>query len=148
VQVAALVAFSLGEEFGWRGFAHPRLYERCGPVLGPLATGLIWGIWHLAYVVTADGIDVPRFAMMLLEFMLWALVIAWLFERAQRSIAVAIGIHAGGHLDNSAQILPGQWRLQGLVLSVLAIAALLAARSLKTAQLRKARVEYAVATDR
>ena len=131
-QLAALVVFSLGEEFGWRGFAHPRLLDRYGPVLGPIVTGLIWGIWHLLYVVTPQGsVEVTQFALMLLEFMLWGLVIAWFFERTQRSLAVALSIHAGGHLDNSAQIPADQWRLRALVLLVLAVAALLAAHSLR-----------------
>ena len=33
-QLAALVLFPIGEEFGWRGFAHPRLVRRHGPVKG------------------------------------------------------------------------------------------------------------------
>jgi membrane protease YdiL (CAAX protease family) len=133
-QVAALVVFSLGEEFGWRGFAHPRLRARCGPVLGPLVTGLIWGIWHLPYgIVPPGGFELSGFALMLIEFMAWGLVIAWLFERAQRSMAVAISIHAGGHLDNSAQIAGEDWRLRAFTLLVLGVAALLAARSLGAA---------------
>jgi membrane protease YdiL (CAAX protease family) len=138
-QIAALFVFSVGEEFGWRGFAHARLSERFGSVLGPLLTGLIWGIWHLAYVVTPSGtIELARFSVMLVELMLWGVVIAWLFERTGRSMAVAIAVHAGAHLDNSAQIPRGEWRLQLLALTVLAIAALFAARALRAAGARKA----------
>ena len=68
---------------------------------------------------------------MLLEFTLWGPVIAWFFERTQRSMSVAISLHAGGHLDNAAQIPPEHWRMKLLTLLVLAIAALLAARSLR-----------------
>lgn len=137
-QVVALVLFSLGEEFGWRGFAHPRLLERYGAVFGPLLTGLIWGFWHLLYVIGPNGtIDLSGFTIMLLQFTLWGPVVAWCFERAQRSMSVAIAIHAGGHLDNAAQIPPGQWRMKMLTLLVLAIAALFAARSLKGAAARQ-----------
>src|SRR5262249_39109594 len=41
----------------------------------------IWGIWHLFDVITPAGIELWSFLLMLLEFQLWALVIAW-FLRA------------------------------------------------------------------
>lgn len=43
-QIAALAVFSVGEELGWRGFAHPVLARRHGLVVGPLITGAIWGV--------------------------------------------------------------------------------------------------------
>ncbi len=36
---------ALGEEIGWRGFLQPVLTAR-RPVLGTLATGVVWGLWH------------------------------------------------------------------------------------------------------
>src|SRR5690606_23779814 len=45
VYVAALVVFSIGEEFGWRGYAQPRMVARFGPVVGPLLLGTVWSIW-------------------------------------------------------------------------------------------------------
>ncbi len=133
-QVAALFVFPVGEEIGWRGFAHARLMQRFGPVLGPLLTGLIWGIWHLFYVITPSGdIEFLRFGLMLLELMCWGLIVAWFFERTQRSLSVAIAIHAGAHLDNSAQIPMDAWRLNALMLLILAVAALFAARALQKA---------------
>ena len=37
----------LGEEFGWRGFALPRLLARHAPVVASLRLGLIHTAWHL-----------------------------------------------------------------------------------------------------
>ena len=37
----------IGEEFGWRGFALPRLLERYSPLTSSLILGLIHAIWHL-----------------------------------------------------------------------------------------------------
>jgi len=100
--MAALVVFPVGEEFGWRGFAHPRMVRRFGPVRGCLMLGAVWGIWHLAYAITpqAAGFDAFVFVLTLVELPLYALIIGWVFERANRSMAVAIALHAGAHIDH------------------------------------------------
>ena len=42
-QLAALVVFPIGEEFGWRGFAQGRMVSRFGAVWGSLLLGAGWG---------------------------------------------------------------------------------------------------------
>jgi membrane protease YdiL (CAAX protease family) len=45
--VILLVGGPVGEEFGWRGFALPRLSQRGGPLMAALVLGLPWALWHL-----------------------------------------------------------------------------------------------------
>ena len=129
---AALVVFPLGEEFGWRGFAYPRMILRLGFVRGPLAGGAVWGLWHLVYAITpaATGFDPIELGTIMTELPLYSLLIAWLFERANRSMAVAIAFHAGAHLDQIERAPRTDLRLHLLHLTVLAIAAGAAAWSL------------------
>jgi membrane protease YdiL (CAAX protease family) len=131
-QVAALVVFPLGEEFGWRGFAHPRMTNRYGPVTGSLLVGGFWGLWHLAYAITpgAAGFDFVEFGMTMIELPLYSLLIAWVFERANRSMAVALAFHAGAHLDHIERASRADLRLHVLHLAVVAVVAVAAARSL------------------
>jgi len=130
---AALVMFSVFEEFGWRGFAYPRIVRRHGPVLGCLILGAVWGLWHLGMTFSPEtgALDTYRFAVLLAELPLWSVVIAWVFERGNRSMAVAIAIHAGAHLDNVTRAPATEVRLQLLRYAVLCVVALLAARSLR-----------------
>jgi uncharacterized protein len=130
--IAALVIFSVGEEFGWRGFAYPRLADLVGPVRGALIVGSVWGLWHLGMMFTAeDGAPSPWLVLRFVaELALWSVVIAWLFERGHRSLWIALAIHAGGHLDNVNRAPMTETRLQILRFVVLAIAAALAARAL------------------
>jgi membrane protease YdiL (CAAX protease family) len=130
---AALVMFSVFEEFGWRGFAYPRLVARHGPVLGCLILGAVWGLWHLLMTFSpATGtLDAYRFGALLCELPLWSVVIGWVLERSNRSMAVAIAIHAGAHLDNVTRAPASEVRLQLLRFAVLAVVAALAARSLR-----------------
>ncbi|MGE0441773.1 MAG: CPBP family intramembrane glutamic endopeptidase [Gemmatimonadales bacterium] len=37
----------IGEEFGWRGYALPRLLDRWSPFTATLILGVIWAIWHV-----------------------------------------------------------------------------------------------------
>jgi membrane protease YdiL (CAAX protease family) len=130
--VAALVVFPLGEEFGWRGFAHPRMVDRFGPVRGCLIVGAVWGLWHLVYSVTpeAAGFDGFAFALTVVELPLYALLIGWVFERANRSMAVAIAFHLGAHLDHIERAPRTDLRLHLLHVAVLTASAAFAARSL------------------
>jgi hypothetical protein len=130
--VAALVVFPLGEEFGWRGFLHPRAVGRFGLVRGSLVVGLLWGLWHLAYSVTPEkgGFDAFAFGMTMVELPLYSLPIAWVFERSNRSMAVAIAFHAGAHLDHIERAPRVDLRLHVLHLVIAAVVALVAALAL------------------
>ena len=46
------VMSSLLEEFGWRGFALPRLQKYFSPLIASLIVGLGWGLWHLRLNIT------------------------------------------------------------------------------------------------
>jgi len=144
-QVAALVVFPLGEEFGWRGFAQPRMARRHGPVKGSLLVGLAWGLWHLMYSITpqAGGFDPLEFGLIMVELPLYSLLIAWVFERADRSMAVAIAFHAGAHLDHIERAPRTDLRLHLLHLTVLAAFAGAAAWSLSRRAARTSVVEAA-----
>ncbi len=138
-QWAALVVFPLGEEFGWRGFAHPRMVARHGLVKGSLLLGTGWGLWHLMYSITPQtgGFDVFQFALGMAELPLYSLVIAWAFERSGRSMAVAIAFHAGAHLDHIEHAPRAYLGLHALHLMVVAVVAALAARSMAKRRARR-----------
>src|SRR5260370_18459785 len=42
-----VLAGTFGEEFGWRGFAQPRLQKRYGAFKASILIGLVWGTFHL-----------------------------------------------------------------------------------------------------
>ncbi len=133
--VAAMVMFPLGEEFGWRGFAYPRLERRHGPVVGSLILGAVWGLWHLGMLFAPDPLRALPPATILIyivDLALWSLPMAWLFERGNRSMAVAIALHAGAHLDNVSRAPESEVRLRILRMAVLALVAAAAAWSLST----------------
>jgi membrane protease YdiL (CAAX protease family) len=140
---AALIMFPFGEEFGWRGFAYPRLADAYGKVHGSLLLGTVWGLWHLGMLFAPDPLRALPAETILIymgELALWSVVMAFLFERSGRSMAVAIAIHAGEHLDNVSRAPESEVRLRALRFVVLALFALVAASCMRSGTREKARV--------
>jgi uncharacterized protein len=133
--IAAMLVFPVGEEFGWRGYAYPRLTRLHGPVLASLIVGAVWAVWHLGMWVTPEhgAPAASTVALGVVELALASVVFAWVFERGGRSMAVAIAMHAGGHLDNVSHAPESELRLRALRMVVLVVAAALAARALARA---------------
>lgn len=76
------LAFTLGEEIGWRGFLSPHMTQALGFRSGAIVTGLIWAAWHLPLVLFADyNSAAPKwFAAICLIVLLVAMsvIMAWL----------------------------------------------------------------------
>src|SRR3954470_6604263 len=96
------------EEGGWRGFALPRLQRLCGPLVGTLILGVLWGLWHLpayppSYFVgslSQTGPDATflstgiTFVEYLIGITGFSFVMSWVFNNTQGSVLMAILLHA------------------------------------------------------
>ncbi|MDQ2859401.1 MAG: CPBP family intramembrane metalloprotease [Pseudomonadota bacterium] len=81
---------ALGEEFGWRGFALPRLLRLFSPLTAALILGLIWVVWHIPAFFTS-GLSQSTFNFVWFLIMLVALSVfmAWLFVNTNGNFLVA-----------------------------------------------------------
>ena len=119
----------LGEEFGWRGYALPRLLDRFSPIVATLILGVIWAVWHLPAFyfpgMPQSQLNVPLFFVGAVSV---SLFMTWSHLRSRGSILLAILIHLtanhgtdalGGRFTDSAigftiaavLLLIGDWRL-------------------------------------
>lgn len=84
----------LGEEFGWRGFALPRLLKMWPPLPSTLALAGLHTLWHapLFFVPTAgqSGLSFPVFTLGILSI---AVIDTWIFLRTRPSLLLAILVH-------------------------------------------------------
>jgi membrane protease YdiL (CAAX protease family) len=101
--VLFMIAGPLAEEFGWRGYAQPRLRRRFGIVATSVALGLAWAVWHVPlYFLPGTGqYDTGLFTADALIFMVTciplSLVYLFLSERLGGRVWAAILIHFSGN---------------------------------------------------
>jgi membrane protease YdiL (CAAX protease family) len=140
------------EEFGWCGFAFPRMRSRLGQLPAALLVGLLWGLWHFP-VVDSLGVAHPHghawplfFVSFLLILMALRVLIAWLYTTTG-SLQLAQLMHASSTgflvVFGAAHVSPSQeaawYALYGAILSVAAVAvvALSARAGVNTATTRQ-----------
>jgi len=87
----------VGEEFGWRGFALPRLQNKYGPLAASLVIGTIWGIWHLPTFFAPQGVIGAIAATVGMGFIIPytlgtianSIFMTWLYNRSKASALIA-----------------------------------------------------------
>jgi membrane protease YdiL (CAAX protease family) len=91
----------LQEEFGWRGYALPRLQGRFNALVSSIIIGFMWGLWHLPYffigteLTYAYGI-IPQ----IITAILLSILLTWLFNNTGGSVLVALIFHNMFNLSN------------------------------------------------
>jgi uncharacterized protein len=88
----------LGEEFGWRGFALPRILATRSPMVGSVILGAIHALWHvpLFFIATTSQshLSFPLFVTGTLSM---AIIDTWLYLRTGANLLLAILVHLLGN---------------------------------------------------
>ena len=113
----------MSEEFGWRGYALPRLQARWNALVSSIVLGIIWTVWHLPlWFVAGSSQKGSSFWLFLANLVLLSVLYTWLFNNARGSILVAVVYHA--MLNTVSQMFPSPtdnlfyWVLLGLSLKL------------------------------
>lgn len=88
------------EEFGWRGFALPRLQERFGALKAGVIIGVIWTLWHLP-IVPFTRMGLPGLVMLLafmLEVVALSILMTWVYNHTSGSLLPPVLLHAAYNL--------------------------------------------------
>ncbi|HEX2142302.1 MAG TPA: CPBP family intramembrane glutamic endopeptidase, partial [Candidatus Limnocylindria bacterium] len=90
-----LLGGPLQEEFGWRGYALPRLVARFRPPAATLVLAVVWTGWHLPFWFMHGsgmaGTPLPVYFVYMLGL---TAVMTWLYVRTAGSVLAAILMHA------------------------------------------------------
>jgi membrane protease YdiL (CAAX protease family) len=96
----------MGEEFGWRGFAMPRLQARYGALVSSLIVGVLWGLWHIPlflvegtaeYEWRMDAGLIPAVLMFTVFVTAWSIQYTWVFNNTKGSVLLAAVLHGAGN---------------------------------------------------
>lgn len=89
-----LLGGPLQEEFGWRGYALPRLQARWGALGASLILGVAWALWHLPFWLMAGaGMEGTPLPVYLLYTIGLTGVMTWLHNATGGSLFAAILMH-------------------------------------------------------
>ena len=110
----------MSEEFGWRGYALPKLQARWNALVSSIVLGVIWAMWYLPlWFLAGSSQQGTSFWLFLANLVLTSILYTWLFNNARGSILVAVIFHAIG--NTVAQMFPGStsnlfyWIVLGLI---------------------------------
>ena len=127
LQLQLLLPFApLGEEFGWRGYALPRLQRLMGALPASLLLGVIWACWHLPYFAYPDvhplplGIGFPLFVVVITGESVLA---TWIYNSTSGSLLATILYHEGIHFGDPVPV--GSTVLSALTQAAVFVAAAL-----------------------
>lgn len=99
LQFVAQLIGGVGEEIGWRGYMLTRLID-AGVPYPVLASGLIWGVWHLPLLLSGLYYTGPNVYLSALLFMVAVTVLAWFYAQLRLStgsIWPTIVLHGAGN---------------------------------------------------
>jgi uncharacterized protein len=97
--VMGVLAGTIGEEFGWRGFAQPRLQKRYGALKASILVGLVWGTFHLwilpiCHCLSLTDVIVTQY----LRLIATAIIYAWIYNSTKASLFLVMVAHAAHNI--------------------------------------------------
>ena len=96
----------MGEEFGWRGFAMPRLQARHNALVSSIIIGALWGLWHIPLFLVKGTTQyewrlnaglIPAVLLYTVFTIAWSIQYTWVFNNTKGSVLLAAVFHGAGN---------------------------------------------------
>lgn len=97
--IGPLIAGSIGEEIGWRGFAQPLLQKRYNLLWACLIIGVLWATWHSWPFFAPGGAgDALTIIETYVRLIATAVIYGWIYVRTGGSLLLVMLAHAGHNI--------------------------------------------------
>lgn len=88
----------LQEEFGWRGYALPRLQARYSALTSSVVLGVIWAIWHLPlnlmyFTGPQYHVGIAWLSSTVILFIFVSILFTWIYNNTGGSVLTALIFH-------------------------------------------------------
>ncbi|WP_313694387.1 CPBP family intramembrane glutamic endopeptidase [Halorarum halobium] len=96
------------EEFGWRGFALPRLQARYDALSASVLVGLVWALWHAPlFVLDVYALSPLLYAVSVVAF---SVILTWLYNGSRGCVPAAVLMHGtiNASVNVPLQVVGGQ----------------------------------------
>lgn len=116
----------IAEEWGWRGFAQPRLQAHIGPTRAGVVIGVLWALWHLPlfFVLPSATGNIP-FGWYVPAVTAFGALFGWLYNRTSGSVLLSILLHAGiNFVIGALGLVNGDPQLLAIFVALMCVAAL------------------------
>jgi membrane protease YdiL (CAAX protease family) len=88
----------IGEEFGWRGFALPRILEKRSPIWASLILGTVHALWHVPlFFIPGTSQSHLSFPLFVTGTISMAIIDTWIYLRTDANLLLAILVHLMGN---------------------------------------------------
>jgi CAAX protease family protein len=125
VQLDVLIPLAaIGEEFGWRGYALPRLQLRMRSLPASLLIGVLWAGWHLPYFAFPDAHPLPfalGFSLFAAGIISDSVLATWIYNSTGGSVLATMLYHHSIHVASIIPVIPGV--LGGVIFALVNVAA-------------------------
>lgn len=122
-----------GEEFGWRGYALPRLIDLYSARNATLILALAWGLWHVPMFFVANSLQAQTPPLLFTAAIFcWSAIHTALYLRARPSLLPNLIFHAAANITLNLGLTPKEIEpslLAAYVATGLAVLAMLVRRS-------------------
>jgi len=93
--VFVLLLVATAEEFGWRGYALPRLQARLNALLASTILGVVWAVWHLPLFFDPNtSYSNTPFWVWMVFLLPYAVVQTWVYNGTGGSLLMCMMLHA------------------------------------------------------
>jgi uncharacterized protein len=93
--VLAFFLIGVAEEFGWRGYALPRLQGHYSALTASLIVGLIWALWHLPlFFNPGTSYSQTPLGVWIVYLLPYAVLHTWLYNSSRGALLLSIALHA------------------------------------------------------
>lgn len=95
--IVSILHGGLSEEFGWRGYALPRLQARWNALTSSLILGIIEGLWHAPLLLMAGQRHENSVPELVFWMTLTVILRTWIYNNSNGSLLAAVLTHASGN---------------------------------------------------